>query len=58
MIDKSLRICVYDVEQVADAYMMKREHPKFKGNRIPVVRASKSEWRETRTVDAFRRGRS
>ena len=32
-----------DVEQVADAYMMKREHPKFKGNRIPVVQASKSE---------------
>ena len=32
-----------DVEQVADAYMMKREHPKFKCNQIPAVRASKSE---------------
>ena len=45
----------YDVEQVAEAYMLKRDHPKFKGNWISTTGASKSECRETHRVKAFRR---
>ena len=44
-----------DVEQVAEAYMLKRDHPKFKGNRISATVASKSECRETHRGKAFRR---
>ncbi|KAL3612537.1 hypothetical protein D5086_003557 [Populus alba] len=44
-----------DVEQVAEAYLLKRDHPKFKGNRISATGASKSECRETHRVKAFRR---
>ena len=44
-----------DVEQVAEAYMIKRDHPKFKGNWISATWASKSECRETHRVKAFRR---
>ncbi|KAL3612539.1 hypothetical protein D5086_003559 [Populus alba] len=43
-----------DVEQVAEAYMLKRDHPKFKGNEISATGASKSECRETHVVKAFR----
>ena len=46
-----------DVEQVAEAYMLKRDHPKFKGNWISATGASKSECRETHRVKAFRRFR-
>ena len=35
--------------------MLKREHPKFKGNWISATGASKSECRETHQVKAFRR---
>ena len=35
--------------------MLKRDHPKFKGNCISAKRASKSECRETHRVKAFRR---
>ena len=44
-----------DVEQVAEAYMLKRDHPKFKGNWISATGASKSEYHETHRVKAFRR---
>ena len=44
-----------DVEQVAEAYMLKGDHPKFKGNRILATGALKSECRETHRVKAFRR---
>ena len=44
-----------DVEQVAEAYMLKRDHPKFKGNWISATGASKSECRETHRVKAFHR---
>ena len=44
-----------DVEQVAEAYMLKRDHPKFKGNWILATGTSKSECRETHQVKAFRR---
>ena len=43
------------VEQVAEAYMLKRDDPKFKGNWISAIGASKSECRETHRVKAFRR---
>ena len=33
--------------------MLKRDHPKFKGNRISATGASKSECRETHPVKAF-----
>ena len=33
--------------------MLKRDHPKFKGNWISATEASKSEWRETHRVKAF-----
>ena len=46
-----------DVEQVAEAYMLKRDHPKFKGNLISATGASKAECRETHRVKAFRRWR-
>ena len=45
----------YDVEQVAEAYMRKRDHPKFKGKWISATGASKSECRETHRGKAFRR---
>ncbi|KAL3565916.1 hypothetical protein D5086_033962 [Populus alba] len=45
----------YDVEQVAEAYMLKRDHPKFKGNSISATGASKSECRENHRVKAFGR---
>ena len=45
---------MFDVEQVAEAYMLKRDHPKFKVNSISETRASKSECRETHIVKAFR----
>ena len=35
--------------------MLKRDHPKFKGNRISATGASNSECRETHRVKAFRR---
>ena len=35
--------------------MLKREHPKFKGNWISATGASKSGFRETHQVKAFRR---
>ena len=44
-----------DVEQVPEAYMLKRDHPKFKGNWISSTGASKLECRETHRVNAFRR---
>ena len=44
-----------DVEQVAEAYMLKRDHPKFKGNSISATGASKSECRETHRGKAFPR---
>ena len=44
-----------DVEQIAEAYMIKKEHPKFKGNLISATGATKSEYRETHRVKAFRR---
>ena len=44
-----------DVEQVAEAYMLKRDHPKFKGNWILETGASKLECRETHCVKVFRR---
>ena len=44
-----------DVEEVAEAYMLKRDHPKFKGNWISAIGASKSECPETYRVKAFRR---
>ena len=44
-----------DVEQVAEAYMLNRDHPKFKGNRISATGASKSECRETHRVKVFPR---
>ena len=44
-----------DVEHVAEAYMLKRDHPKFKGNWISATVASKEECRETHRVKAFRR---
>ena len=34
--------------------MLKRDHPKFKGNRILTTGASKSECRETYRVKVFR----
>ena len=43
-----------DVEQVAEAYMLKRDHPKFKGNWISATGASKSECCEIHRVKAFR----
>ena len=43
------------VEQVKKAYMLKRDHPKFKGNWISATGASKSECSETHRVKAFRR---
>jgi len=43
-----------DVEQVAEAYMLKRDHPKFKGNWISAAGASESECREIHRVNAFR----
>ena len=43
-----------DVEQVAEAYMLKRDHPKFKGNWISATRASKSECRETHFFLSFK----
>ena len=48
----------FDVEQVAEAYMLKRDHPKFKGNLISGTGASKSEFRETHRGKAFRRLRN
>ena len=42
-----------DAEQVAEAYMLKRDHPKFKGNWISATGASKSKCRETHGVKAF-----
>ena len=42
-----------DVEQVAEAYMLKRDHPKFKGNWISATGASKEECHETHRVKAF-----
>ncbi|KAL3565911.1 hypothetical protein D5086_033957 [Populus alba] len=45
----------YDLEQVAEAYMLKSDHPKFKGNRISATVASKAECRETHRVKAFGR---
>ena len=44
-----------DVEQVAEAYMLKRDNPKFKGNWISATEASKSECNETHLVKVFRR---
>ncbi|KAL3565913.1 hypothetical protein D5086_033959 [Populus alba] len=44
-----------DVGQVAEAYMLKRDHPKFKGNSISATGASKSECRETHRIKAFLR---
>ncbi|KAL3612535.1 hypothetical protein D5086_003555 [Populus alba] len=44
-----------DVEPVAEAYMLKRDHQKLKGNKISATGASKSECRETHRVKAFRR---
>ena len=44
-----------DVEQVAEAYMLKRDHSKFKGNWISATGASKLECRETHLFKAFRR---
>ncbi|KAL3575579.1 hypothetical protein D5086_023680 [Populus alba] len=44
-----------DVEQVAEAYMLKWDHPKFKGKCISATGASKSECRETHRVKAFSR---
>ena len=35
--------------------MLKRDHPKFKGNSISTTGALKSECRETHQVKAFRR---
>ena len=43
-----------DVEHVAEAYMLKRDHPKFKANWISATGASKLECRETHRVKAFR----
>ena len=43
------------VEQVAEAYMLKRDHPKFKGNWISATRTTKSKCRATHQVKAFRR---
>ncbi|KAL3570002.1 hypothetical protein D5086_027251 [Populus alba] len=43
-----------DVKQVAEAYTLKTDHPKFKGNSISATGASKSECRETHRVKAFR----
>ena len=42
-----------DVEEVAEAYMLKRDHPKFKSNWILATVASKSKCRETHRVKAF-----
>ena len=33
--------------------MLKKDHPKFKGNSISATRATKSEYRETHRVKAF-----
>ena len=44
-----------DVEQVAEAYMLKRDHLKFKGNLISATGASKSECHETHRVTVLRR---
>ena len=44
-----------ELEQVAEAYMLKRDHPKFKVNRISATGASKSECHETHQGKAFRR---
>ena len=44
-----------DVQQVVEAYMLKRDHPKFKGNWILATGASKSECRETHRGKAFPR---
>ena len=54
---ESKRFVVYgrkfDVEQVAEAYMLKRDHPKFKGNLISATGASKTECRETHGAKPF-----
>ena len=42
------------VEQVAEAYMLKRDHPKFKGNWISAIGASKSECRKTHFFLSFK----
>ena len=44
-----------DVEQVAEAYRLKRDHPKFKGNRISATVESKLECRKTHRGKACRR---
>ena len=44
-----------DVEQVAEAYMLMRDHLKFKGNSISATMASKSECHKTHRVKTFRR---
>ena len=43
------------MEQVAEAYMLKRDHLKFKGNWISATGASKSECCEIHRVKEFRR---
>ena len=43
-----------DVQQVAEVYMLKRDHPKFKGNWISATGASKLKCRETHRVKVFR----
>ncbi|KAL3564553.1 hypothetical protein D5086_033979 [Populus alba] len=42
------------VEQVAEAYMLKRDDLKFKGNLLSATGASKSECHETQRVKALR----
>ncbi|KAL3565909.1 hypothetical protein D5086_033955 [Populus alba] len=44
-----------DVEQGAKAYMLKRDHPKFKRNSISASGASRAECRENHRVKAFGR---
>ena len=43
------------MEQVVEAYMLKRDHPKFKGNWILAIGALMLECRETHRVKEFHR---